>query len=250
MKNGYLKLLVNVIVLLALLVLFDVVVGWAAERYMKWLNHAPRYGDAALVNYDVNAAAPDVAILGSSTAICHYDPEIIHDSLLTMTGNDYQVFNMGVSNQRLAYDYYGLKCLLDRKTPEMVIVDVWASYLGEGDPSFSFEAFRPYANINPIIKEMLARHGDYDFMAKSNMYCLNTEFVKLLMSVIKPTGANGFSKSAVKMTAIEKDLTKDTTALSSLSVTEFDELLSLAGERKFQMFVVMSPTLRASDNVS
>lgn len=250
MKNGYLKILVNVAIILAILLVMDVLVGWIGEKYMKWLNQTPRYGDASLVNYSVNAASPDVAILGSSTAICHYDPVLIHDCLLAMTGEDLKVFNMGVSNQRLAYDYYGLKCLLDRTTPKIVIVDVWASYIGEGDPSFSFEAFRPYVNINPNIKEMLVMHDDYDFMQMSNMYCFNTEFVKLLMSPFKSKGANGFSKSTAKMSEIVKDRTTDTTALSSLSIREFDGIIDLAKERDFMLFVVMSPTLRASDTTS
>jgi hypothetical protein len=250
MKNGYLKILVNVAIILAILLVMDVLVGWIGEKYMRWLNAEPRDGDAALVNYNVNAVKPDVAILGSSTAICHYDPDMIHDSLLAITGEDLKVFNMGVSNQRLAYDYYGLKCLLDRTTPKIVIVDVWASYIGEGDPSFSFEAFRPYANINPNIKEMLVNHGDYGFMEKSNLYCFNTEFVKLLMSPFKPKGVKGFSKSKATIAEIEKGTEKDTTALSPLSVREFDGIISLAQERGFKLFVVMSPTLRPSDTTS
>lgn len=250
MKNGYLKILVNIAIVLAILFVMDVLVGWIGEKYMRWLNAEPRDGDAALVNYNVNAVKPDVAILGSSTAICHYDPDIIHDSLLAYTGEDYQVFNMGISNQRLAYDYYGLKCLLDRTTPKIVIVDVWASYIGEGDPSFSFEAFRPYTNINPNIKEMLVNHGDYDFMEMSNMYCFNTEFVKLLMSPFKSKGVKGFSKSKATIAEIKKGTEKDTTALLPLSVKEFDGIITLSNERGFKLFVVMSPTLRSSDTTS
>lgn len=250
MKNGYVKILVNVVILLAMLVILDIVVGWAGEKIMVILNRSPRDGDAALVNYSVNAATPDVAIIGSSTAICHYDPQIIHDSLLVITGKEYEVFNMGVSNQRMAYDYYGLKCILDRTVPQIVIVDVWASYLSEDNPSFSFNAFRPYVNVNPNIKEMLKKHGDYSFMQMSNMYCYNTGIVKLLMSLLKPKGANGFSKSEVKMEKIEKGNEKDSAALSPMSVEEFDGVIELAKEHGFQLFVVMSPTLNSSDTTS
>ncbi len=250
MKNGYLKVLVNIAIVIAILFILDVLVGRLGEKYMRWLNAEPRDGDAALVNYNVNAAKPDVAILGSSTAICHYDPDMIHDSLLAVTGEDLKVFNLGVSNQRLAYDYYGLKCLLGRTTPKIVIVDVWASFIGEGDPSFSFEAFRPFANINPNIKEMLINHDAYGFMEMSNLYCFNTELVKLLMSPFKPKGVNGFLKSKVTIEKIEKETAKDTTALLPLSVREFDGIISLSKEKGFKLFVVMSPTLRSSDTTS
>ena len=249
MKNGYVKILVNVAILLALLVVMDIVVGWAGEKYMRWLNKNPRGGDAALVNYTLNAAAPDVAIIGSSTAICHYDPSIIHDSLYAWEGVDYDVFNMGVSNQRLAYDYYGLKCLLDRTTPKFVIVDVWSTYIG-GAPSYSFYAFKPYANINPNVREMLEKHGQLTFMTKSNMYCFNTEFVKLLMSMFKSPAGNGYLKRKVEMKEAVKENERDTTSLLPISVEEFDGMLALAKERNVQLFVVMSPTLRSSDTTS
>ncbi len=249
MKNGYIKVLVNVAILLAILVAMDVTMGWAGEKYMRWLNKKPRNGDAALVNYSLNAAVPDVAILGSSTAICHYDPDIIHDSLWAWQKKDYSVFNMGISNQRLTYDYYGLKCLLDRTTPSIVIADVWATYIGN-DPSLSFYAFMPYANINPNIKEMLKSHNQLTFMTKSNLYCFNTEIIKLALSAFKSSGENVYLKSKVEIKEVIKQTEKDTTSLLPLSIEEFDAMIALAKDRDVKLFVVMSPTLRSSDTTS
>lgn len=250
MKNGLLKVFVNVVILLSILIVMDLLLGWSASKYINWLNKAPHDGDAALVSYNLNAATPDVAILGSSTAICHYDPTIIHDSLLSYMGEDLKVFNMGMSNQRLAYDYYGLKCILERTKLRLVIVDVWASYIGEGDPSFSYGAYRPYVNINPNVKEMLVKHGKYNLLMKSNMYCFNTELVKLLMSAFRTTNVNGFTRSNVEMTKIEKDHVKDTTALLPLSKDEFDAMLSLAKDNNTKLLVVLSPTLCSADTTS
>ncbi len=250
MRNNLMKILVNVVVLSTLLIAMDVFVGWSAGKYVKWLNKMPHDGDAALVNYNLNAAAPDVAILGSSTAICHYNPDIIHDSLMAYLGKDFNVFNMGMSNQRLSYDYYGLKCLLERTNPKMVIVDVWASYIGKGDPSFSFGAYRPYVNVNHNVKELLIKHNKYDYLMKSNMYCFNTELVKLLMSAFKTTNVNGFTGSSVEMANVSKDRMPDTTSLLPLSVEEFDNMLTLAKNSNTMLFVVLSPTLCSADTTS
>lgn len=250
MKNGLLKVFVSTVILVAILVIMDLLLGWSASRYIKWLNRAPHDGDAALVNYNLNAAAPDVAIIGSSTAICHYDPDIIHDSLMLYLDKDFKVFNMGMSNQRLSYDYYELKCLLERTSPKLVIVDVWASYIGEGDPSFSFGAYRPYVNINHNVKELLVKHGWYDVLMKSNMYCFNTELVKLLMSAFKTTNVNGFTRSNVEMANVVKDHLPDTSGLLPLSVEEFDSMLELASNRNTMLFVVLSPTLCSADTTS
>lgn len=250
MKNGYVKVLLNTITLLAILFVMDETIGWAGEKYMIWLSRIPRNGDSALVNYNLNTATPDVAIIGSSTAICHYDPVKIHDSLKSYLNEDLEVFNMGMSNQRLTYDYYGLKCLLERTQPKMVFVDVWASYIGTGDPSTSFEAYRPYVNINHNVKEMLMKHDKYDFLMKSNLYCYNTELFKLLMSILKKPNANGFINSMVEMREVVKDKERDTTDLLPLSIDEFNAMLSLVKESKTTMFVVLSPTLRSADTTS
>lgn len=252
MKKGLVKVLVDVVVLLGILLVVDVFVGWAGEKYAKWLNKKPIKRDSALVNYKLNAATPDVAIIGSSTAICHYDPDIIHDCLMAWQGKDYDVFNMGVSNQRLTYDYYALKCLLERTTPKMVIIDVWASYLGEEGKYERYEAFRPYINMNNHIREMFETHGQNSFMMKSNMYCYNTELVYLLMAPAFRSNekVNGFSKNKSEIAKIEKSSEKDTTCLYPLSVNEFDSMIGLIKDHNLAAFIVLSPTLRPSDTAS
>ena len=249
MKNGYLKILVNIAILLVILVVLDIMVGFAGEKCMLWINKAPHDGDAALTNYDLNAASPDVAILGSSTAICHYDPEIIHDSLYYYTGKEYDVFNMGMSAQRLAYEYCALGSLVDRKVPKIVIIDVWASYLSEGFQDISYSVFRPYINYNPHVREMMERHGELNILTKSSMYCWNTEIIKLLMSYRKSTETNGFNgKSKVELTHPAVNvLQEDTCGLAKISVDEFDAIIALAKKNDIKLFIVLSPRLSPSD---
>lgn len=252
MKNVYVKILVNVVILIVLLVLIDIIVGWAGEKYMKWLNKEPRDGDAALVNYDLNAAAPDIAIVGNSTAICHYIPEIIHDSLYSYVNKDYCVFNMGMSKQRMSYNYYSLRCLLDRTKPTLVIANVWASYLNIDEESQDFGEFRPYVNVNNNIKDMFRKHNQLSLATRCNMYCYNTELVKLLLSPLKTKGANGFKASYVKVDELEKaSVFEDTIQLSQISVSEFDAMLNLAIENDVLLAVVLSPTMgHISDTTS
>ena len=250
MKKSLLRTLLDVLVLIGILIVIDVSVGYAGAKYANWLNQEPRNGDAALINYDLNAATPDVAIIGSSTAICHYVPDIIHDSLLVTTGNDYSVFNMGMSKQKMAYNYYALKGLVERKKPAIVIEDVWASNISvEGYPRF-YQEFRPYVNSNHNVKEMLERHGEYNFLLMSRMYCYNTELVKMLMSFLKPTGANGYKGSNVEMPEIVKLWDKDSTEVMPESAYEFDNMIELCKSNDIKLFVVLSPAIRASDTTS
>lgn len=250
MKKSLLRTLLDVLVLIGILIVIDVFVGHAGDKYAKWLNLEPRNGDAALINYDLNAATPDVAIIGSSTAICHYVPDIIHDSLLVTTGNDYSVFNMGMSKQKMAYNYYALKGLVERKKPAIVIEDVWASNISfEGYPRF-YQEFRPYVNSNHNVREMLERHGEYNYLLKSRMYCYNTELVKMILSFMKPTGANGYKGSNVEMPEIEKLWDKDTTSIMPESAYEFDNMIELCKSNDIKLFVVLSPAIRASDTTS
>lgn len=250
MRKGLLKALIDILALIVLLLIIDVLVGLAGDKYANWLNKEPHNGDAALINYDLNAATPDVAIIGSSTAICHYNPDIIHDSLIVSTSNDYTVFNMGMSKQKMAYNYYALKGLVDRKKPAIVIEDVWASNISEeGYPRY-YQEFHPYVNTNHNIREMLERHGEYNFLLKSRMYCYNTELVKTLLSIMKPTGANGYKGSNVEMTEINKLWDKDTTAVKPESAVEFDGMIELCKSNDILLFVVLSPAIHASDTTS
>lgn len=250
MKKGLLKVLSNIVVLLSILVIVDYLVGFLGDRYARWLNNRPRNSDAALVNYNLNAAVPDVAIIGSSTAICHYDPVIIHDSLLNITGEELEVFNMGMSKQKMAYNYYALKCLLERKAPKIVIEDVWASNLSASDFPKYYEEMRPYVNTNHNIYELLKSHDAYDFKMKCNMYCFNTELVKLIMASTKPQGANGYKPSTFTMDRVDKLSDKDTSGLESLSVKEFDDMIKLCKDYDVKLFVVLSPAIRSSDTTS
>lgn len=249
-KKSLLKLFLDVCILLALLAIMDLVVGLVGDRYARWLNVAPRISDAALINYDLNAVSPDVAIIGSSTAICHYVPSIIHDSLLFATGQDYEVFNMGMSKQRMAYNYYALKSVLKRKHPKIVIEDVWASNVSKNDYPRYFEELRPYINSNIYVKEMLVRHDAYDFKMKSRMYCYNTELVKMLMASFRSKGADGFHASTVQMPEVIKANGKDTSQLHPISIKEFDAMVDLCVKNKIKLFVVLSPAIRASDVTS
>lgn len=250
MKKGYLRVLVDLLFLLAILIIIDNVVGYIGFKYTKWLNKDPRNSDAALVNYNLNASEPDVAIIGSSTAICHYVPDIIHDSLLSITGKEFSVFNMGMSKQRMAYNYYALKCFLDRKIPKIVIEDVWASNVSIDDKPSFFEGLRPYVNTNTNIKELFVKHDAYDFKMMSHMYCYNTELIKLLFAATRTAGANGYKSSTVEMNSITKLQDKDNSEVDSLSIEEFDKMINLCKENGIQLFVVLSPAIRASDTKS
>lgn len=252
MKQDFLKVVYNICVLLAILVSVDLLVGWGGQKYMKWLNQYPREGDAALVNYNLNAAMPDVAIIGSSTAICHYDPSIIHDSLLSYTNLDLTVFNMGMSKQRMAYCYYAQKSLLEREVPKVVIVDVWASFLSSNYESCSFNEFRPYIKSNHIIKDMLAEYDQLGVLTKSNIYCYNTEFIKLLLSIQKGKSVDGYDRSCkveLKAPAIKEE-ELDSSELSYRSKTDFDNMIDLSKKNGYLLFVVLSPRLNPSDTNS
>ena len=244
------KIFVDILIILVLLTIIDVVVGIGAREYMAWLNKTPRQGDAALVNYNLNAATPDIAVIGSSTAICHYDPDIISDSVANYTGREIEVFNMGMSRQRMAYNYYGLKWLCDRKIPKIVIEDVWASNLSAGDISKGFIEYRPYIKTNSGVKELFVNHGEYDFKLKSNLYCLNTTLVKLLLSSFRNGKANGYEVNRKEMQVFSRHNKKDMDEIAGLSKKEFDEMIELSKQNDFLLFVVLSPTLHSSDTTS
>lgn len=244
MNKGLQTIIKNLMILSVILIVTDMFVGWIGNKYASWLNRIPRDGDAALINYNLNAAAPDVAIVGNSTAICHYVPSIIHDSIASYINKDFSVFNMGMSKQRMSYNYYALRCLLDRKVPKILIANVWPTFLGAADITKYFTELVPYVKMNYNIREMFEKHEEYNFMMQSNMFCFNTELVKLLMSPLKPKYSDGFRTSHTKLSAVgEKTVKVDQSPLSPLSVEEFDAMIDLAIKNQILLVVVMSPSL-------
>ena len=205
MKKEYIiKILLSAFITISGLVCVDWLVGIGATFLLRELGKKNYSGEAAMTNYNLNFVEPDVVIIGSSTAMCHYVPSILHDSILSYTGKDLFVHNAGVSFQRMPYNYCEMKSLVARKAPKIAIVDVFPDCLGGESLKAALSPLHPYVRINPYVKEIMDNDESErtKILLNSNLYCYNGELIKLLASFRNTVGCDGYYPKNVSLTTM------------------------------------------------
>lgn len=205
MKKKYIiKILLSAFITISGLVCVDWLVGIGGTYLLHELGKKNYSGEAAMTNYNLNFVEPDVVVIGSSTAMCHYVPSILHDSILSYTGKDLFVHNAGVSFQRMPYNYCEIKSLVARKAPKMAIVDVFPDCLGGESLKAALRPLHPYTKVNPYVKEIMEADESERtrILLNSNLYCFNGEIVKLLASFRNPIGCDGYYPSNNELTSM------------------------------------------------
>ena len=99
MKKNFLGFTVAVAIVIFGVAVIDVCVGATCRKVVHKLNEKNYAGQVALLNYNLNAVTADIVIIGSSTATCHYNPQIFSDSISKHLGSKYTAFNAGAYTQ-------------------------------------------------------------------------------------------------------------------------------------------------------
>lgn len=247
------KVIVKILVFIVGLIVLDCLIGYIGKRVCLKLAENPRDGQAALLNYNLNGASPDILILGSSEATSAYMPSIIKDSLLCRTGIEYSVFNAGAYNQDIAYNYCTFRAASSRKIPKCIILDVIPSSLCSTSPETSTSQLRPYRSFNPYVRDMLKYNDSKkdQIMSFSNLYCYNSEILKLLMSFRIPIGADGFDAHEGHMDPNQEIVVQENSdSINPIALYEFEHTISEAIDNGSKICVTITPKYRKMDKNS
>lgn len=241
------KLLFKIIIVLVSLVIIDKLTGLVGNYIIEKLNEENYVGDAALLNYSLNSVTPDIVIVGSSTALCHYNPKIISDSLsFKEEGDSIRVFNAGASTQGIAYANALVKSIISRRVPKLIIMDLQPQFLYYGFSNEQMSTLRPYYGYNDYITEVFNIHttGREQFLLKSNLYRLNTNFLRLALSFIKPTGSDGFYAHEGELEEMPKKIDEELPdSFDENSVKELCEIVEICNSNRVKLVFVISPYL-------
>ena len=173
------KFLSYVCLTLLAVVIIDVLYGFAMEqlsgnRYVSSVDH-------------IREAHEDIAIIGSSRANHHYDPQLLSDSL------NLTAYNYGIEGLNIFADEAVIAMLFTKaeKKPSMIILDLSESDICNvpGWNTDHLSLLYPYANI-PAVDSMLANVIDpreHFFVRYSNLYRHNSNIVDYL----KPKSSTG-----------------------------------------------------------
>lgn len=166
------RFLSYVCITLLALVIIDVLYGFAMEklsgnRYVSSIDH-------------IREAHEDIAIIGSSRANHHYDPQLLSDSL------NLTAYNYGIEGLNIFADEAVLSMLINQseKKPQMVILDLSESDICDvrGWNTEHLSLLYPYADV-PAVDSLFADVIDpreYFFVRYSKLYRHNSNIIDYL----------------------------------------------------------------------
>lgn len=239
------KLAFKFLLILAGVVCIDILVGLLGNWLIRIGSSKNIVGQTSLLNYSLNGVDADVVILGSSEASSAYVPSIISDRLKKTIGKKYSVFNAGTYYQGIAFCYCVERGILDRKLPKLIVLDLVYDYLVPKDYSSITPQLRPYSQINPYVKELLAYNdGEKErILSNSSIYRLNSEIIKIASSLFEDNFTDGFDAhiGALPDGEIKGDMPTMDNSLSDTAKYELDNFFKLAKEKGIPVICTISP---------
>ena len=173
------RFLSYVCITLLALVIIDVLYGFAMEklsgnRYVSSIDH-------------IREAHEDIAIIGSSRANHHYDPQLLSDSL------NLTAYNYGIEGLNIFADKAVLSMLINQseKKPQMVILDLSESDICDvqGWNTEHLSLLYPYADVSAVdsLFADVIDPREYFLVRYSKLYRHNSN----ILDYLKPKRAKG-----------------------------------------------------------
>ena len=173
------RFLSYVCITLLALVIIDVLYGFAMEklsgnRYISSIDH-------------IREAHEDIAIIGSSRANHHYDPQLLSDSL------NLTAYNYGIEGLNIFADEAVLSMLINQseKKPQMVILDLSESDICDvqGWNTEHLSLLYPYADVSAVdsLFADVIDPREYFLVRYSKLYRHNSN----ILDYLKPKRAKG-----------------------------------------------------------
>lgn len=212
--------------------------------------------------YVIDAADEDILIFGTSRANHHYIPEI----LTARTG--LSCYNAGRDGQSLFYDYALFKCVLSRRKPKKVILELRGTslYFDQVDYdrlSHLYPYYRDYESVREIV-DLKGRVGM--FVRLSKLYTYNSTILIILKSFIRPRtdyqgyipypGNNTMDPAEISYDSIDDGVYHESDPAMRLDENKIDILnrfIDNALQAKIDLYIIDSPSFflqKDSNNIS
>ncbi len=174
--------MIKIVVMVALLVTVDKVLGKALEHYYMEIPT----GQNAQVNYSINKAKEEVFIYGSSRANHHYVPSLIHDSL------NLSCYNAGIDGQTILYHGCVLKTVIARSVfPKVIILDLHPNEFQLPRGFNELNILLPYYASRPEIRPTLNNRSQMEkYKVFSDLYRYNSLVAKIVKGNISPVSTS------------------------------------------------------------
>lgn len=189
------KLITFAISIVFILVTMDIVFGYITNLYIK--KYGLR-GDYQPIEYVMKQCKEDVLFIGSSVVINSMMPSVFEDSL------GVTCYNTGANSQTMPYFHTILNSVLQRYTPQMIVLGLRPDELSGNDIG-RYHLLVPYYHTgNSEIDSVLESKNEYEKnLLRSNLYRYNTIWFRILLyhflrgdesKIMKNKGFSGHEK--------------------------------------------------------
>jgi hypothetical protein len=173
--------LIRVVAFLLLLFVLDIAVG----NILRKAYFSQKYGVLSRITYAIDKTKAEGLVMGSSRASHHF----ITDSLTSFKKLPF--YNMGKDGQSIFYHYAMLKCVLERYTPKIIVLDLLNDELYNKSESYDrLSELLPYCRDHAALSFVEPLRGPFEkYKMTSQIYPFNS----LLISIA--SGNSSISKN-------------------------------------------------------
>jgi hypothetical protein len=176
-KSGFLStlwqryVLIRVIAFFLLLFVLDLAVG----NILRKAYFSQKYGVLSRITYAIDKTTAEGLVMGSSRASHHF----ITDSLTSFKKMPF--YNTGKDGQSIFYHYAILKCVLERYTPKVIVLDLLNDELYEKTESYDrLSELLPYCRDHAALSFVEPLRGPYEkFKMQSQIYPFNSLLISI-----------------------------------------------------------------------
>ena len=154
----------------------DIVLG----KSIIWMSLNAKGGDYGKCRYVCFESDEECLIFGSSRVHCHYNPQILSDSL------KFSCFNCGRDGAGIIQNYGKIRLVEDRRSPKLIIYDVFpiVDILTHCDNHRDLDLLRLYSDNDKIRNIVCQVDSSEELKMNSNLYRVNGKYHNIIKDYI------------------------------------------------------------------
>ncbi len=239
-KKNWKHFLLNGVVFLVLIILFDFILGQLLQYYYFKIKSGTQYR----TTYAIEKTKADIIIFGSSRAMDHYNPFVFENRY------NLSYYNAGRDGENsVLYHYAVLKGILKRYTPKIVILDMMPNEFANTSESYDkLAALSPYYNTHPEMRPILdLRSRTEKIKMLSGTYPFNSTIMNIISGnfglddkkYIK--GYYAIASSYMITKPLETDDKSKVYQLDSIKVNVLKWFINDCKRANIKLYIVCSP---------
>ena len=232
------KIVIVVTAIVAIVFLFDVVVGYFSRALI--LNvHDVGVNQTNAVQAMFKRKA-DVLILGPSSANHHYNSKLMEDSLKL------NVYNAGRDGQNMVYAATVFMAMNERYRPKKVVLDMSGVMLN-GEWNSHLSDLNCYYGISERVDSIIDDIGTWEdrLKLKMNLYRYNNTLPWIVNGYLSPSKKefNGYRPMPVEKSGVRPTFTNNHFKPDELDMRYFEMLISQCKNNGIKLVCVSSPSM-------